>query len=188
MISYAKVAAKLCGKSIGASYSTQEEADAHMMWAYQFANPNGRPYHDDWKAKFLPDAIQPWSKIRRMDTTFEIPLPFRMIEGNMKQRWMPWQEGYPEAPGIQLRAAVDGSEAQGRGIPREVYAFDPVGGPGEWGRFEGYLFDEWVECYYSSTIKLFGKRLHTNRIAKPDMTWGDFHVAWPDASLTWTKL
>ena len=189
MINYIELCQRLKGKSVGASFKTQEEADKVMPMAYKFSNPNGRPYHDDWTAKGLPSWLQPWGKIRRMDTTYMLKLPLKAISTNMKPRWMPWQEGYPGGMSswIELRDAQPGSEAFQRGIPREVLAYDPVGGDGEWGDFGVELDGKVIECYSTYTKNIFGRRLHTNRILKPDMTHGDFHLSGPDASLTWVK-
>lgn len=189
MIDYADLARRLKGRSLGASMS-QEEADDLMPLSYRFSNPNGRPYHDDWTAPWLPRWAQPWGKIRRMDTTFMLPLPLKIISGNMKPRWIPLQEGYVGglSPEAQVRDSPYPKEAALLGYSREVLACDPVGVPGEWGTFAVWLDLEWRECYTTVTKIVGGRRFHTNRILKPDMTHGDFMLNFPDASATWTTV
>ena len=148
--------------------------DALMPRAYQKANPQGRPFHNDWP--------WPFSKIPRMETAYRVPLPFKMVDGHSVPRWMPWQEGYPEAPEAQFRVAT-------AGLPytREVLAHDPVPAIGQSGTFAAFLNGAWMPCYYASSTYLFGRRLHTNRGLKPDLTLGDM-MAWLEASLSYTKI
>lgn len=156
--------------------------DALMPWAYQQANPQGRPFHDDW-------ATWPFTRILRRDTAFRVPLPFILVasSGPVAPRWMPWQEGYPESPGANFRASVPGSEAEARGCPREVLAHDPVLPIGQAATMAAYLNGRWVPCYRTSSSSFLGRRLHTNRGLKPDVTLGDF-MTYLEGSLTWTKI
>lgn len=175
---------KLDGKSLGASFST-EEADKRMPYSYQFANPQGRPYQDD-------HGVWPLTAVRRMDNTYMLPLPLKLVwsSGPVAPHWMPWQEGYPEAPGAQLRpmdpasAAYDLATRFGKPIEREVLAYDPVLPGGQAAVFAVWLDGEWVPCYYTRTDELLGRRIHFNYGLKPDMTWGDFMLNWPEVSLT----
>lgn len=186
MIDYLDLARRLKGKSVGSS-GPEAEADLLMPWAYQFANPKGRPFHDDW-------SLWPFTRVRRMDTWYRLPLPFKAIKvSGFEPKWMPWQEGYPEAPGAQFRAAAPGAVAWssklGANVPisREVLAYDPVPPIGGSGLFAVWLDGAWRECFFTDTrivdIPLVGKRRrHTNRVLKCDMTFGDFGCQFPDAS------
>lgn len=198
MINVRELYERLDGQSLGdlvkRGLLTLEEADARMPFAYRFSNPEGRPLQDDHGIKGVPACLQPWTKIPRMNNFYELPFPYYAIETNMKPRWMAWQEGYPAAPWAQFRPVQEGTPAWdlktrfGKPIEREVLAYDPVGGPGEWGRFGTLIDGKETECYYTSTKMLLGRRLHVNFLAKPDMTYGDFGTMFPDPSLTWTKL
>lgn len=131
-----------------------------------------------------------------MDTSYRLPLPFRAVEtwGIWGPRWMPWQEGYPLAPGMILRPMQEGGAAWdlatrwGKPITREVLAYDPVPPKGCGGIFAAWLGNQWVECYYARTdILPFGRILTHNRGLKPDMTWGDLMANFPEISLTIRK-
>ena len=180
MINYADLAFRLAGKHV--------KDDALMPAAYR---KGARSKHDDF-------PFFPLTQIPRQWTTYRVPLPFAIVEawnlggGWIKPRWMPWQEGYPESPGMVFRpvepggAAWDLRERFGKPIEREVSAYDPVLPYGQAALFSAWIDNAWRPCFYTMTRNVFGKRLHHNRGAKPDMTHGDFHVSFPEASLTWT--
>ena len=162
--------------------------DTLMPAAYR---KGARDLHDDW-------GIFPFTRIPRRLTTYILPLPFVLVTawnlggGYAKPRWMPWQEGYPQAPDAQLRPAEPGTAAWdlrerfGKPIEREVLAYDPVLPIGQSALFAAWIDGEYRPCYYTMTRSLFGKRLHHNRGLKPDMTYGDFACNFPEASLPWT--
>lgn len=181
MIDYLDLARRLRGRSLGASFGTNL-ADALMPRAYQFANPSGRPYHDDWRAPWIPAALQPWGRVRRMDTTFLLPLPMKLAwsTGGVRSSLVPWQPNYVGglAPGFEL--------CDVGGIPH-VEVYHPVLPSGQEAIYSVWLDGQWRPCFYTSTRTVFGRRLHHNRGLKPDVTLGDFMWNFPEASLTWTK-
>lgn len=189
MINYLDLARRLKGKSLGAQERagilTLEEADALMPWAYRRSNPNGRFFHDDWGIRGLPLSIQPWTKIRRMDTWYRLPLPFKLIwsKGDVRPSWEPWQEGYPMSSIIQLRDAPPGARA-----PREFLTYHPVLALGQSALFAAEIDGEWMPAYYTTSKKVFGRRLHINGICKFDVTLGDFGCQFPDASSTYKEI
>ena len=117
-----------------------------------------------------------------MDTTFHLPMPMRLERawGGVKPVWVKWQDGYlgGESPGAVFRDVLDS---------REVLAYDPVLVAGQAAVYSVWLDGKWRPCYYTSSRMVFGRRLHTNRGLKPDITRGDWHWAWPEASLSWTE-
>lgn len=179
MIDFSDLARRLKGKCV--------KDDALMPRAYQFSNPQGRPYHNDW-------GLWPFTRITRMSTTYMLPLPFKLLQawGPVAPRWMPWQENYPGglAPEAQTRATIlgAGSEAEARGCPRELLAYDPVLPAGQAGLFGVWLDGAYRPCFYTESKVIFGRRLHRNYWLKPDLTLGDFATNFPDASLTWTSI
>jgi hypothetical protein len=181
MIDYVDLARRLRGRGV--------KDDALMPRAYQFANPTGRPFHDDWRIPWLPAALQPWGRIRRMDTTFLLPMPMKLLQawGPVAPRWMPWQQGYvggmapiPEA----FRLAEAGTEAAARGCAYEMLAYDPVLPAGQAALYAVWLDDAWRPCFYTRTDSVAGRRIHHNRGLKPDVTLGDFMWNFPEASLS----
>lgn len=177
LINYVDLARRLIGRSV--------KNDAQMPWAYQFANPNGRPYHDDW-------TVWPFTRIKRMDTTFMLPMPMKLVwsKGAVLPRWAPWQENYSggTAPNAKIRRALPGTEAYARNILYEIEVYDPVLPVGQAAVYAVWLDNEWRPCYYTSTQTLFGRRLYTNRGVKPDVTYGDFMWNYPEMSLTYNKI
>lgn len=190
------LARRLQGRSLGSL--PQEQADALMPESYRFSNPNGRPYHDDWAMAGVSPVLQPQTRVRRMDTTYMLPLPLKLVwsKGGVKPNWIAWQEGYPGggSPDAQFRpmdpsgAAYDLATRFGKPITREVLAYDPVLPPGAAALFAVYLDGEWRPCYYTATAEVLGKRVYYNFGLKPDMTWGDFMTNWPEASLTFKEI
>lgn len=199
MINYIDLTRRLVGKSLGASLA-QNDADTLMPWAYQFANPQGRPLHDDWAAKGVPSWLQPWTRIRRMDTTFMLPMPMKLVwsSGPVEPKWMPWQETYPGGLTLeaQLRDAQAGSVAAAIGCPHEILAYDPVLPIGQSAEYAVWLDGAYRTCFYTSTSLVGRKRLHTNRGIKPDLTVtmlnnkpvGDMAWNYPEASLSWINI
>jgi hypothetical protein len=181
LINYADLAARLAGKHV------RREED--LPFAYRKGQ---RPLHDDW-------SIWPFTRIPRAWTWYRMPMPFKCLEANYAPRWMPWQEGYPEAPEAQFRDAAPGalvwsSEKVGYiQLAREVLAYDPVPAVGGRAKFAVWLDGKWRECYHTSTvimqIPLVGlRRVHRNGILKFDITHGDFGCQFPDASFSLQKV
>lgn len=138
-IEYATLPAKL------APYRVTNDAD--LPWAYQTANPQGRPLHDDW----FFDKDEP-----RINTAFKVPLPFKKIAGNAEPEWVPLLKDWPLAPGAITKQEVwhdgglspTGKDGQ---IITLVLTMTPIHPPGQWSRQAVYLNGEWVECYYTKT-------------------------------------
>ena len=142
-----------------------------------------RDLHDDW-------PCWPLTLIPRRLTTFLLPLPAKLVSGDVSPRWMAWQEGYPESPGAEFRQVQPGTAAWdlktrfGKTIEREVLAYDPVPPAGQSAVFAVWLDNAWRECFYTVTKSILGRRIHHNRGLKFDMTHGDFMWNFPEASLT----
>lgn len=196
----------LKGKSLGEMYSF-EEANRMMPVAYQ--HPAGRWLHNDhgimaekipsWFPSWLKKAIiavQPWQKARRVDHTYVLPLPLKLISGwgGIAPEWMPWQEGYfgGMASDIQLRPVPDDPNSLarslrdqwGKDIRSEVLAYHPIPKPGQGGLFGVEINGKIVPCWYVSCIKIpfFKKQFQYYFGLKPDMTHGDFMLNWPEWS------
>jgi hypothetical protein len=85
--------------------------DTLMPWAYQHANPQGRPYHDDWgimSSNPVLIALQPFQKIPRIETAYRVPLPLKQTKGLCSQQWMLWDPSYPASPGLKTEIRADG--------------------------------------------------------------------------------
>lgn len=138
--------------------------EAQMPWAYQAANPDGRPTHDDW-------AIG--KSVKRIDCAYRVPLPFRVISGPSHKEWILWDYYYPLSPGhaIELREyATDHGVFM---LPHvEVDA-------GDYGlvTYASFIGDEWRPVFTKYTGKWFGKRLSWYKGLHQDL-----HVSPPDAN------
>lgn len=132
--------------------------------------------HDDWAIPFLPKSIQPWAWIPRRWTSWVLPMPPTKVAGNAKPEWVRIQGGYP----LAADAMVDESETL-------VWSMHPVHASGQWSIQAVKVF-QWaprVPCYFTASLPLAGKRLHVNCGIKPDVTTGDWHFGFPEASVTW---
>lgn len=123
--------------------------DEDMPWTYQFANPKGRPLHDDW---FVGKSV------RRMDCAYKLPQPYRIFEGPKKSVRIPFKDGYPLAPGTVTERGDywDGEKH----IPNHLYIYADYGLYGLC-KYEAYIphLDKWVHVFTKYTGKFFGKRL-----------------------------
>lgn len=191
---------RLKGRSVIEVHKTIEEADRHMPWSYQFANPDGRPYHDDWgivtENKILK-VLQPWQKIKRMSTTYMLPLPLKLIKGwgGIEPEWMPWQQEYEggASPWAQFRPAPDNLDSlawqlknrHGKNVQREILAYHPNPKPGQAGLFGVWLDGKTIPCFYTAARKIpfTNKQVQYYYGLKPDMTWGDFGLYMWETSL-----
>lgn len=160
--------------------------DEDMPKAYRFSNPIGRPYHDDWKLKGVPDVLQPWTKIKRMDTSYRVPFPFIRVTGTQEPKWVPYQDGYPLAPNTEIRMMPYFNGEMAVDMPH-ILMMEPVPPRGKWAVSAAFIDNEWRACYYSSKLALpFGYSSYTNRGVKPDCTLGDFFCSAPEGS--WNPL
>ena len=172
--------------------------DSLMPWAYQKANPDGRPYHDDWgimtQNKFL-QSIQPWQKIPRIDGAYRVPLPFKIISGEKRDPvWRMWDTNYPTSPGTPIEEREVWTPG---GVFKLPHALCDEGG---WGtvKYAVYLphIDQWIECFIQTKKMVFGKRYMYYNGLKQDLTV-DFHADWtqksdltgwfPEISVSWKK-
>lgn len=200
MIRYGDLIQHLRGRSVLEIYKTQDEADKHMPWAYQFANPQGRPYHDDWGIMTdnrVLKALQPWQRIRRMATYYPLPLPLEPIElsGGWQPRWMPWQEDYDGGVSekAKLRPVPDDPDSlawqlkvrHGKNVQREVLAYDPIPEPGKSGLFGVRIDGNLIPCFYTAAKKIpfTNRQVQYYYGLKPDMTWGDLGLYMWETSL-----
>ena len=85
--------------------------DKLMPWAYQKANPQGRPLHNDWGVMSTNPvlmALQPFQDIPRINTAYRVPLPFKQTKGQCVPQWALWDPSYPASPGLQTEVRSDG--------------------------------------------------------------------------------
>lgn len=111
----------------------------------------GRTTHDDWAIPFLRN-------IKRIDTAYAIPLPFRKVAGNGEPVWMPMRNpDYPLAPGAETKVAPFDF---GEGVKeyRWVKTMMSIHPAGFWSRQEAYINGEWTECWYTRSVNIFGSR------------------------------
>ena len=209
MINLLDLRRRLKGRSLGEMYSF-DEADKMMPRAYQKANPEGRWLHNDhgimaekipawmpgWMKKMII-AFQPWQKERRVDHTYPLPLPLTLLEqtGGVQPEWMPWQEGYfgGEAPGAQFRPLPDDPSALsrqlrdrwGKDVRREVLAYHPIPKADQSCLFGVHIDGKVIPCFYvfCKKVPFTKKQFQFYFGLKPDMTWGDFMLNWPEASM-----
>jgi hypothetical protein len=158
--------------------------DTDLPWAYQTANPKGRPLHDDWVLG---------KKIRRIDTAFRIPLPLVKVAGNAEPEWVPIlrPELWTFAPGakVEMRPYQDHLEPTPMIVPW-VLTMTSGQPAGQWSRQAAYLGGEWVECYYTRSMNVFGNKLFIYGGLKIDVNPRDLMVWWPEfsGSIKWNWL
>lgn len=167
--------------------------DALMPWAYQHANPQGRPYHDDWgiiSGNSVLKALQPYQKIPRIDCAYRVPLPFKIIGGGKTQAWRLWDKSYPTAPDTKVE---DRSIKVNGTIQTLQHALcdEPSDGLVE---FAAYIGGKWTPCFKQYKKQIFGKRFFWYSGLKQDLTvafFGDGRLksdlmAWfPEVSVSW---
>ncbi len=131
--------------------------DELMPWAYQRANPQGRPLHDDWALL---------KGVTRMECAYRVPLPYKVIEGEYTREWLLFDPAYPKAPGTPGKI-VDGL----------YYVLTDRGGYGLV-KYAAFINGDWRHVFTKYTRRTwFGKRL----------SWytglhQDNHVSLPDAA------
>lgn len=167
--------------------------DALMPWAYQRANPQGRPLHDDWGVMGVLPALQPWQRIPRIECAYRVPLPFKQISGATERRWLPWDISYPTVPGTLIEERVVYTSGGKYMIPHAL--FDCAIGSG-WSSFAAWLGGEWVPCFKQYHKRIFGRRLAYYNGLKQDVTVSvepdgstksDLMAWFPEISMTWIK-
>jgi hypothetical protein len=171
--------------------------DALMPWAYQFANPNGRPYHNDWgvmSSNPILKFFQPFQKIRRMDCAYRIPLPFKCTSGAKTQSWVMWNKSYPLSPDTQIEYRNVETSQGVLNLPF-VLIDEGIDGAG-WTTWSGYINGQWVECFKRYSVYIFGKRLAYYNGLKPDVLTlidengkpkSDNMVWFPEISISYIK-
>lgn len=169
MINYIDIARRLVGKNV--------KNDADMPPDYR---QGGRPLHNDW-------GVWPFTRIPRMLTTFLLPMPSKKVAGNAEPIWTPYQDGYPLAPGTELRDLDywDGTQTIKKPHFLTMHPVHPVG---QWSEQAVWLDGEWRPCYSTSSRAIFGRRLYQNHGLKPDVTLNTFMWNFPEASLTFNKI
>ena len=158
--------------------------DEDLPWAYQLANPNGRPLHDDW---FVLKGIQ------RIKTAYKVQLPFKVLSGDYRREWIKYDGKYPLSPGHNIEYLPVWTEMGTFQVP---HVFADVAG---WGpvTFGCWLNEQWTPCFYQYKKMVFGKRLLYYYGLKQDLTVdffadgklkSDWMGWWPEASLSWKTV
>lgn len=142
--------------------------DADLPAAYR--QGSGRELHGDWVI---------FKNVKRIDTAYKVPMPFKKLRGNQVPHLIPYQEGYPLVPGTDVVNAYywDGTRSI---LMPHIMAYDPVPEVGQWGVYAAYLNGEWVECFRTATypFKYFGYNRWVSYFGlKSDLTLGDW-MAW----------
>jgi|CXWL01.1.fsa_nt_gi hypothetical protein len=144
--------------------------DTLLPWAYQRANPQGRPLHNDWQ--FFRD-------VPRIDTAYRIPLPLKGIKGTFKKVPKPIDPGYPVPPGTVI--------FNHEGLQSVMVEYAEEG----WSEFAFWHHDHWEPCVtqYMRTINIpfVGKRvLKFYSGLKADVTYGDW-MGWIEPAMSLTR-
>lgn len=161
--------------------------DSDMPWVYQFANPQGRPYHEDHGIKTtnpILKALQPWQSVRRMDTAYKLPQPYRIFEGPKQLCRIPFKEGYPLSPGTRFEY---GDPTQGED-PKQLFIWAEYGLYGLC-KYEAYIphLDKWVHVFTKYTGKFFGKRLSWYAGVHQDQHSVDAMCYYPEFACSFVK-
>lgn len=161
--------------------------DEGMPVAYQNI-PGGRPLHDDW-------AVM--SSVRRIDTAYNVPLPFKQIAGLCVPQWLPWDPNYPASPGLRIEnRPYQVAPGDSRMVPYALVDC-AVEGSGT-ARFACFINGAWVPVFRSYRRVIFG-RLFANYSGglKQDLTvsydanWkmrSDVMGWWDPPSLSYNKV
>lgn len=169
--------------------------ESEMPWAYQRANPKGRPLHDDWGVMGALPWLQPWQKIARRDCAYRVPLPFRQIEGASEKRWVLWTQDmdYPTAPGTLIQTRP----IWGNGKRYDLrHALVDVGIGEGWRTFAAFIGGAWVPCFREYHRRIFGRRFAYYNGLKQDITVSleadgstksDLMAWFPEVSTSWIK-
>ncbi len=172
--------------------STEEQ----MPWAYQKANPDGRPLHDDWgimSSNPIIKALQPWQKIKRIDCAYRVPLPFKITDGPCERKWILWNENYP----VSRDTPAEYREYRTvNGVHRLPHVLADYAGYGLV-TFSAFLGEEWVPCFKKYTRLVGGRRLswyaglHQDlHVSPPDengVMRSDLMAWFPEVAISWIK-
>lgn len=132
-------------KTYDAIQSYRVKDDALMPWVYQNSR---RSTHDDW-------AIM--KNVKRIDTAYRVPLPFKQISGKSEKRWVLWDEKYPTSPDLQMemRGIWDGEKNQWM-----LHALiDCAVEEGGWAEFAAFINGKWVPVFKQYRAIVLGRRL-----------------------------
>lgn len=151
------------------------ERDEDMPWAYQFANPKGRPLHDDW---FIGKSV------RRMDCAYTLPLPYRIYEGPKKVARIPFKQGYPLAPGTRTEY---GDPAAGED-PSQLFIYADYGLYGLC-KYEAWIphLNRWEPVFTKYTKPIFGRRLSWYAGVHQDLHPVDARCYFPEFACSFVK-
>jgi hypothetical protein len=147
MINYLTLPAKL------RPYKVTDPKDLALDYQAKDQGGGGRTLHDDWALPFCRG-------IKRIDTAFMVPLPFRKKSGNAEPIWVPvLSPKWTFAP----EAKIEQRLYAGKMVPH-VLTMDMVHPGGQWSVQECWLGEKhgWTECYRTSSefhsIPFLGKR------------------------------
>lgn len=137
--------------------------ESQMPWTYQWANPDGRPLHNDFTL---------FRDTSRIEFARRVPLPLKGIKGTFKKVLKRIDPGYPTPPDTVI---VDHEYYPGLRAPHVLVDYAEEG----WSEFAFWHHDHWEPCVrqYMKTIKvpLFGTRtLKFYSGLKADVTFGDW--------------
>lgn len=171
--------------------------EEQMPWAYQVANPQGRPLHNDWGIMSnnpILTALQPYQKITRRECAYRVQLPFKCLSGPTIKKWLLWDLNYPTVPGtpIEIRPIWNGEETLH--LPHALVDVADLGAT-SW----AVLIDGgWVECFYQYSTTFFGRRFLYYHGLKQDLTVSppngqdpmrsDLMAWFPEASMSLIKV
>ncbi len=166
-----------------------------MPWAYQFANPKGRPYHDDWGIMGALSDWQPWQHIRRMDTAYRVPLPFKQTKGASEKKWILWDMTYPASPNLQIESRDIWDGTKNQNLPHALVDC-AIEGSGA-AEFSAFINGSWVPVFTQYRRMIFGRLFaHYSGGLKQDLTVtfdenlqpkSDVMGWWDPPSFSWNK-
>ncbi len=170
--------------------------DFLMPWAYQFANPNGRPYHNDFGIMGVLPGLQPWQKIRRMDTAYRVPLPFKQTKGLSVKRAMLWDMSYPQSPDLKIEVLPIWDGEKNQYLPH-AWVDCAVEGSGS-AEFSAFINGAWMPVFTQYRRVIFGRLFaHYSGGLKQDLTVtfdedlkpkSDIMGWWDPPSFSWNKV
>lgn len=148
--------------------------DTDLPWSYQKANPQGRPFHDDWVVgKSTP----------RINTAFMVPLPLKKIAGTGEPEWVPvLNPKWTFAPGAEVKTAPFADGIEPMVLCPWVRTMTSVHAAGLWSRQAFWNGSEWIECYYTRSVNFFGSRFTFYEGLKIDVNPRDLMCWYPEVS------
>lgn len=148
--------------------------DEDMPAAYR--QGTGRELHGDWA--FL-------KKTPRIETAYNVPLPFIKIAGNADPIWTPIRRKYPIVPGTEVKILPwwDGDNQQVLELPH-VLTMHPIHAAGKWSRQAAFINGKWRECYYSRSVWTPLGKAPTYWGLKLDPHYDDICTHFPELSVS----